>query len=203
MSDIRVHREGGIDEVARGVTSDADAERALLTYAARRRLADGRDDAADERDDVADQRDRVADARDAHAGIRDDAVSDQPDPAGTRRFAAQDRAASAENRVASADDRQEARDGRLASRGDRSVAEQIKAQFLLALDDADNLPEAALQIGRAQGMLVDTYGGTASEALIEIADRAHRDDSGMEEAARQVMSDGAPSSINGIREPVL
>jgi hypothetical protein len=52
-------------------------------------------------------------------------------------------------------------------------------------------------------MLVDTFGGTASEALIEIADRADRDQVGMQEAARQIVSEGAPSGINGIRSPVL
>lgn len=175
----------------------------MLTDEARLRLADRRDDVADARDAEADRRDEIADARDVHADVRDQAQFDQPDLAGTRQFAAQDRQAASVNRQASAEDRSNAREGRLASRWDRPVAEQIKGQVLVAIDDADNLPEATLQIGLAQGMLVNTYGGTAGEALIDIADRADRDESGLEEAARRVVDDGAPSCIRGIRQPAL
>jgi hypothetical protein len=202
-------RGRGIGEVARDDVA-SDGQPGLLTDSERLSLADGRDAAADERDTVAERRDAVADerdkiatARDVHAEIRDAAVADQPDPAGSRRFAAQDRESAAGDREASADVRHGARDDRLASRWDRTVAEQIKAQLLFALDDADTLPEAILLIGRAQTMLVDTFGGTASEALIEIADRADRDQVGMQEASRQIVSEGAPSGINGIRSPVL
>lgn len=183
------------------VDDGSDGGHALLTNEARLRLAEGRDDAADERDAAADERDEVADARDAHADVRDEAAADLPDPAGTRRFAAQDREAAADNREAAADDRHEARDDREASRWDRTVAEQIKAHLLIALDDAESLPAAMELIGRAQTMLMDTCGGTAAEALIEIADRADRDEVGMQEAARRIMFDGAPSNIKGLRTP--
>ena len=191
-----------MDEVA-PVDDGSDGAHALLTNARRLGLADGRDVAADERDAAADERDEVADARDAHADVRDEAAADLPDPAGTRRFAAQDRGSAADNREAAAEDRQEARDDREASRWDRTVAEQIKAHLLLALDDAETLPKAIELIGRAQTMLMDTFGGTGAEALIEIADRADRDEIGMQEAARRIMSDGAPSNISGIRTPEL
>jgi hypothetical protein len=194
------YRVGG--KVASGdVTSKP--EHSLLTDEAWLRFAGARDDEADERDAAADQRDAVADARDHHARARDEALSDKPDLWGSRRFAAQDRQDSADNREAAADDRREAHVDRQAARWDRTVAEQIKALVLFAIDDADELPEAVLVIGRAQVMLVDTFGGTAAAALIEIADRADRDQTGLDEAARRILADGAPSAIDGIRVPGL
>ncbi len=176
----------------------------LVDDDARLRLeADGRDDLADERDAAADERDRRANARDEHAEVRDDAMADQPDIGGTRRFAKQDRRASAEDRDEAGQDRRRASDDRTASSYDRSVAEQIKAQLLVALDDADKLPETTLLIGQAQGMLMSTFGGNAAEAIIEIGDRADRDQVGLQEAARRILADGAPSGISGIRVPEL
>jgi hypothetical protein len=172
----------------------------LVDDDARLRLeADGRDDAADERDTAADERDRRAVARDEHAEVRDDAMGDQPDIGGTRRFAEQDRRASAEDREEAGQDRRRASDDRTASSYDRSVAEQIKAQLLVALDDAEKVPETTLVIGQAQGMLMATFGGNAAEAMIEIGDRADRDQVGLQEAARRILADGAPSGIPGIR----
>jgi hypothetical protein len=202
MTGTRDDREsGGVDEVAGPAASSR--EHSLLTEEAWLRLADARDAAADERDAAADRRDEIADAGDVHAAARDEALSEHPDQWGSRRFAAQERQSAADNREASADDRHEARDDRQSSRWDRTVAEQIKALLLFAIDDADNLPEAILSIGRAQVMLVDTFGGTAAQALIELADRADRDATGLDEAARQVIADGAPSNINGVRTSPL
>jgi hypothetical protein len=48
-------------------------------------------------------------------------------------------------------------------------------------------------IGRAQAMLVDTYGETPTAALMEIADRAERDEIGLYEAALQISHEGASS----------
>ena len=172
--------------------------------AARLRLeADGRDDAADERDASADESDRAADARDAHADVRDAAVSDQPDIGGTRHFAAQDRDASADDRTAAADNRVRAREDRKASSWDRSAAELIRVKLIDELNDADTLPDTTLVLGQAQGMLMATFGGNAAEAMIEIGDQADRDQVGLQEAARRILADGAPSGISSIRVPEL
>jgi hypothetical protein len=163
--------------------------------------AASRDEAADDRDTAADERDEDADARDTHAEVRDEAVSDQPDVTGTRRFAAQDRSASSQDRGASADDRLEARADRKASSWDRIVAERIREQLIASLDDADKMPDVTLIIGQAQGMLMATFGGNAAEAMMEIGDRADRDEVGLQEAARRLLADGASSGPSGIRRP--
>ena len=189
-------------DAAHGAEPDGSSARQLDDDDARLRLdAESRDDAADERDAAAAQRDKEADARDTHAEVRDEAVSDQPDVTGTRRFAAQDRHASSEDRGASAHDRVEARDDRRASRWDRVVAERIRAQLIESLDDADKMPDVTLLIGQAQGMLMATFGGNAAEAMMEIGDRADRDEVGLQEAARRLLAGAASSGPAGIRTP--
>jgi hypothetical protein len=163
--------------------------------------AEGRDRAAGDRDAIADRRDRRADVRDAQAAVRDIAMSAQPDLADTRRLAAQDREASAEDRLASSHDRLLARDDRRASGWDRTVAEQIRAQLVAALNDTDKLPETTLLIGQAQGVLMATSGGDAAEAMIEIGVRADRDQISLQDAARRILADRAPSSLRGMWVP--
>ena len=165
--------------------------------------ADGRDDAAHERDASADARDRRADARDTHADVRDTEMSDEADSAATRRFAKQDRRASAEDREKAGENRQHASDDRQASRDDRSLAEHVKARLIAALDDADKLPETTLLIGQAQGMLMSSLGGNATEAIIELGDRADRDQVGLQEAARRILAEGATTGTPGMPVPGL
>lgn len=165
--------------------------------------ADGRDDAAHERDASAVERDRRADARDTHADVRDAEMADAADFAATRRFAKQDRRASAEDRAEAGENRRRAGDDREASREDRSLAEQVKARLIAALDDAEKVPETTLLIGQAQGMLMSTSGGNAAEAMIEVGDRADRDGVGLQEAARRILAEGATTRLPGMRAPGL
>ena len=186
--------------------SNGDWKARLVDDEARLRLAaDGRDCAADERDAVADKRDRRADMRDDHADVRDEALSDRPDRTGARDFAAQDRRAAAADRVESAEDRLRARDDRKASTWDRSVAQAMQTRLMAALNDADTLPEATLIIGQAQGMLISEVGGNAAEAIMEIGDRADRDNVGLQEAARRILAEGLQQRTGrheaGVLEP--
>jgi hypothetical protein len=172
----------------------------LVDADARLRLAaDGRDKDADERDADANERDRSAHGRDVRAEVRDAAVSDQPDMTGTRRFAAQDRHAAAEDREAAAYERLNSRVDRKASGWDRSISAQLKAQLFEALEHADQLADATLCIGQAQGILMSASGGNAAEAMTEIGNRADRGHVGLEEAARQILAEGAASKISDIR----
>lgn len=178
---------------------DGESAQELLDADARMGLdADERDDAADERDAEARQRDRTAHARDVHAEVRDAAVSDQPDITGSRRFAAQDRDAAAKDRDAASYERLHSRVDRKASGWDRSVSSRMKAKLIEALEEADRFADATLVIGQAQGMLMVTSGGNASEAMMDIGHRADRDQVGLQEAARRILAEGAASGISSI-----
>lgn len=192
---IEGHADAALDGGSAQELVDADARM--------RQAADERDDAADERDAEARQRDRRSHARDVHAEVRDAAVSDQPDITGARRFAAQDRYAAAEDREAAAYERLHSRVDRKASGWDRSVSSRMKAKLIDALEEADGFADTTLVIGQAQGMLMAILGGNAAEAMIEIGDRADRDQVGLQEAARRILAEGARSGISGIRVPEL
>ena len=151
--------------------------------------ADRRDLTADVRDRYAEVRDHNADVRDHNAEVRDHRVAAQPDPEGTRRKAARDRQAAARDRAAADDDRQQARTDRDASRWDRSMAQEVEAHLLEALNDTDDLAESILLLGQAQGLLMDALDGDATEALIELEQRAARAGIGLQEAARQIIAE--------------
>jgi len=46
-----------------------------------------------------------------------------------------------------------------------------------------------------------TFGGNAAEAMMEIGDRADRDEIGLQEAARRLLADAASSGPAGMRTP--
>jgi hypothetical protein len=161
----------------------------LLSEEAKQRLSDLRDTDANRRDVAAEVRDRHAEVRDHAAEVRDDRLSSGPGPKGDRRRAAEDRKAARHDRAAADDDRQQAHDDREVSRWDRSVAAQREADLMRALHDADDLAEATLLIGRAQGMLMHALGGDPTDALIELGDRASRDHVGLQEAARRIIAE--------------
>jgi hypothetical protein len=48
-------------------------------------------------------------------------------------------------------------------------------------------------------MLMSTFGGNATEAIIEIGDRADRDGVGLQEAARRILAEGATTGTPGMR----
>jgi hypothetical protein len=191
--------ERGIEARHVAVGDGQDTQRLLDADAHLRLAADWRDDEADERDAEANKRDRSADSRDVHADVRDKAASDQPDLAGTRRFAAQDRHAAAMDRKAAAHERGHSRVDRKASGWDRSVSAQLKARLFEALDAADELADATLVIGQAQGTLMATLGCHAAEAMVEIGNRADREHVGLEEAARLILAEGSAAPSFGIR----
>jgi hypothetical protein len=153
------------------------------------------------RDLHAEVRDRKAEVRDHNAQHRDDRISNQPDPEGGRRRAAHDREAAARDRVAADDDRQLARGDREAATWDRSVAEQMSAVLQQALNDADDLAEATLLIGQAEGMLMTALDVNVTEALIELGDRAAREQVGLQEAARRIIAERPGSDPMTILEP--
>lgn len=161
----------------------------LLSVEEKERLSDLRDTDANRRDLEAEVRDRYAEVRDHNAEVRDDKLAGEPDPKGQRRRAAKDRRAASDDRAAADDDRQHARDDREVSRWDRSVAAQREADLLNALNDSDDLAESTLLIGRAQGVLISALGGDPTDALIELGDRASRDQVGLQEAARRILAE--------------
>jgi hypothetical protein len=153
------------------------------------------------RDLHAEVRDRKAEVRDHNAQHRDDRISNQPDPEGGRRRAAHDREAAARDRVAADDDRQLARGDREASTWDRSMAQQMAARLQQALNKADDLAEATLLIGQAEGMLMTALDVSVTEALIELGDRAAREQVGLQEAARRIIAERRASGPMTILEP--
>ena len=173
----------------RGPVTTADEPHELLSVEEKQRLSDLRDADANQRDLHADVRDRYAEVRDHNAEVRDDKLAGELDPKGGRRRAARDRKASADDRAASGDDRQHARDDREVSQWDRSVARQRESELLEALNVSDDLAESTLLIGRAQGMLMHARGGDSTDALIELGDRAARDQVGLQEAARRIIAE--------------
>ena len=172
-----------VDEVAPDDPSE------LLSDEAKQRLADRRDTDAHHRDLFADVRDTNAEVRDYNAGLRDDRVSEQASSTDSQRRAAHDRAAASRDRLSAHDDRQHARQDREVSRWDRSVAVQVETQLLAALKAADDVAEATLLIGQAQGLLMKTPDVSARKALIELEQRAARDQVGLLEAARRIIAE--------------
>ena len=162
----------------------------LLSPEEKQRLADLRDADANRRDRDAEARDRNAEGRDAHANARDEWLSDEPDLMGSRRRAAHDRDAAARDRAAADYDRERSRHDRRASAWDRSVAQQAETQLWQALINADDLVEATLVIGQAQGVLSTALHLDAIDALIELADRASLDKVGLQEASRRILAEG-------------
>jgi hypothetical protein len=148
-----------------------------------------RDIAANCRDLAAEDRDHTAEVRDHNAGVRDPRVASQPDPEGTRRKAARDRHAAARDRAAADDDRQHARTDRDASRSDLSAAQQVEIHLREALNKTDDLAESILLLGQAQGLLMDVLDADATEALVELEQRAARAGIGLQEAARQIIAE--------------
>ena len=125
-------------------------------------LADHRDANAGRRDLAAEVRDRDAEVRDHDAEVRDGRPTEQTDAADVRRQAADDRQAAARDRAAADSDRQCARNDRKASRWDRTMARAAEADLLKALADTDDVAEATLLIGQAQGLIMAKLGETRS-----------------------------------------
>lgn len=161
----------------------------LLSPEEKQRLADLRDSDANRRDRDAEGRDRDAEKRDRHSNARDEPFSDEPGLMESRRRAAEDRDSAARDRAAGDYDRERSRRDRHASAWDRSVARQVETQLWQALSDADDLAEATFAIGQAQGALSTVLQLDATEALIELGDRASRDQVGLQEAARRILAE--------------
>ena len=161
----------------------------LLSDEAKRQLADRRDTQAHHRDVIADVRDTKAEVRDYNAEVRDGDVSERAGSTGGRRRAAHDRAAAARDRMSAHDDRRHAREDREVSRWDRSVAAKMESHLLAALQDTDDLAEATLLIGQAQGMLMKALAMDAGKALVELEHRAARDKVGLVEAAQRIIAE--------------
>jgi hypothetical protein len=165
----------------------------LLSGEAKRQLADRRDAEASHRDLMAEVRDTNAQVRDYKAGVRDDRITEQADSTtGSSRQAAHDRAAAAGDRASAHDDREHARQDRDVARWDRDVAAQTQAHLLASLNDADDLAEATLLIGQAQGLLMSTLDLSVGNTLIELEQRAARDRVGLLDAARRIIAERPP-----------
>jgi hypothetical protein len=173
----------------RGFVAAPDDPDELSLVEEKQRLSDLRDTDANRRDLVAEVRDRYAEIRDHNAQVRDDKLSGEPDPEGGRRRSAKDRKAAADDREAADADRQLAHVDRKVSRSDRTVARQREAQLLQALNDAADLAGSTMLIGQAQGRLVQALDTDPLSALIELGDRAARQQVGLQEAARQVLAE--------------
>jgi len=162
----------------------------VLPVEAEQRLSKPSDPDADRRDQRAEVRDRSAEVRDRSAEVRDHMMSGEADPKGGRRKAAQDRLAAAVDRDASSDDRRYARE---ASQWNGAVARQREADLLQALNDSDDPGALTLLIGQAQSVLMQVLDVDPRDALIELGDRASRDQLGLQEAARRVIAESHES----------
>ena len=172
-----------------GLVVAPDDPNEVVSVEEKQRLSDLRDTDADRRDLEVELRDGYAEIRDRNAQVRDDTLSGEPDPGGRRRQAARDRRAAADDREASAQDRQSAAVDRKVSQWDRSVASQREAQLLDVLNDAADLAGSTLLIGQAQRILMRALDADPLEALIELGDRAARQQVGLQEAAQRISAE--------------
>ena len=162
------------------------------------RVGDVRDDRANADDERARARDREAEARDDRADDRETSgiegllpvlFSSRNRARRDRANAAQDRAEAAEDRYRARADRNSASDDRHRAAKDRGVTHDAFAHLRAMLDEAEADKENMLVVGRAQGQLMAVRGLRSVDALIELATRATRDETGLAGAAQRVLAE--------------